>query len=237
MQTSKPGYSGKMAALIFGIVFVVYNAVLFIIAGFEDHGPSFWISYVFMLVAFIALGVSSFLLSRRSNQPRDWLFGYPILSKGFIFIVVEFVLSIIFMALDAIDCPWEVSFIVQFLALAIYLVYIITCFMAKGTIENIQENVKQKTSYMKMLQADVEMMAMRAADPAVKQAYAKLGEAIRYSDPMSNDALALIEGQMSAMAIQANNFITAGNNEAALQTCEQLNLLLIERNKKCMIFK
>ena len=56
MQTSKPGYSGKMAALIFGIVFVVYNAVLFIIAGFEDHGPSFWISYVFMLVAFIALG-------------------------------------------------------------------------------------------------------------------------------------------------------------------------------------
>jgi hypothetical protein len=109
--------------------------------------------------------------------------------------------------------------------------------MAKGTIEAVHENVKVKTSYMKMLQADVEMMAMRAADPTVKVAYTKLAESIRYSDPMSNEALVLVEGQMSAMAAQANNYILAGNNEAALQMCEQLTLMLIERNKKCMILK
>lgn len=236
MQTKSAKYSGGMAALIFGIIFVVYNAILFIIAGFE-HGASFWISYTFMIVAFASVAVSSFLLSRKSVQPRDWLFGYPILSKGFIYLIAQFVVSTIFMLLDEIDCPWEIPLIIDIIVLTVYLVYVIGAFMAKQTIEAVQENVKIKTSYMKMLQADVEMMAMRAADPTVKQAYAKLGEAIRYSDPMSNEALAVVEGQMSAMAAQANNFILTGNNEAALQMCEQLNLLLVERNKKCMILK
>lgn len=236
MQTQNAKYSGGLAALIFGIVFVVYNAILFIIAGFE-HGASFWISYVFMLIAFAAVAVSSFALSRKSIQPRDWLFGYPILSKGFIYLIAQFFVSTLFMLLDAIDCPWEIPLIVDVLVLTVYLVYVIGAFMAKGTIEAVHENVKVKTSYMKMLQADVEMMAMRAADPTVKVAYTKLAESIRYSDPMSNEALALVEGQMSAMAAQANNYILAGNNEAALQMCEQLTLLLIERNKKCMILK
>lgn len=237
MQGSKASYSGKMAVVIFGIIFVVYNVLLFIISGFEDHGPSFWISYVFMLVAFAVLGVSSFILSRRSNQPRDWLLGYPILRQGVIYLVVEFFLSMIFMLLDGIDCPWEITVVVQLIVLAVFMIFIVGNFMAKGTIEGVQENVKQKTSYMRMLQADLEIMAMKAVSPDVKQAYSKLAEQVRYSDPMSSDALSMVEGQMAQLAAQANNCIATNNNEGALQICSQLTLLLAERNKKCMALK
>ncbi len=128
----------KMIALILAIGFVTYNVVLFVICGFADHGASFWISYVFMLFAFAALTTTGYMLKRRTIQPKDWLLGYPVLKHSTIYIVVEFALSILFMALDSVHCPWWVAFASQMVALAIHAVFIISCFLAQETIIDVQ---------------------------------------------------------------------------------------------------
>lgn len=227
----------KMIALILAIGFVAYNVVLFVICGFADHEASFWISYVFMLLAFAALTITGYMLKIRTVQPKDWLLGYPVLKHSTIYIVVEFALSILFMALDSTHCPWWVALAAQMIVLAVHAVFLISCFLAQETIIDVQTKVKDATSFIKLLQVDVEMVAEKTTDTAVKEAFLKLAEQVRYSDPMSNDNLFELEKQITLQVSNADSCITRNDIDGALQCCNRATLLLDERNKKCKVLK
>lgn len=227
----------KMIALMLAIGFVTYNVVLFVACGFTGHGASFWISYVFMILAFAALTVTGYMLKSRDIQPKDWLLGYPVLKHSTIYIIVELVLSILFMALDSINSPWWLAFATQMIALAVHSVFIISCFLAQETIVDVQTKVKDATSFIKLLQVDVEMVAEKTTDPAVKDAFKKLAEQVRYSDPMSNENLFELEKQITLQVSNADSCITLNDIDGALQCCNRATLLLTERNKKCKVLK
>lgn len=226
-----------MAAIMLGICFITYNVVVFAICGFTGHGGSFWLSYVFMLISFATLTISAYLLKNRNVKPKDWLLGYPVLRHCAIYIVLELIASILFMGLDYAGCPWGVALVVQLLLLAVHLVFIISCFLAKETIEDIQANVKVKTSKIKLLQVDVEMIAESSNNVDIKEAFAKLAEQIRYSDPMSSDLLSDLEDQIAYVIEQAKTSASMDNVRDALPLCKKASLLLSERNKKCKILK
>lgn len=226
-----------MTAIMLGIGFITYNVVLFVICGFADHGGSFWVSYVFMLIAFATLTISGYLLKSRNMQPRDWLLGYPVLKHCTIYIILEFISSILFMGLDYKDCPWGIAFAVQMVLLAVYLVFIISCFLAKEMIEDVQTNVKVRTSKMKLLQVDVEMIAESTNNIDIKEAFVKLAEQVRYSDPMSNDALNDLDDQIAYVVGQAKTSASMNDVDGTLALCKKASLLINERNKKCKVFK
>ena len=234
MTNNKKNAKFAMLGLIAAIVFVTYNVVLFAICGFRDHGGSFWISYAFMMVAFVTVAVSGLLLKGRTVQPKDWLLGYPVLRHCALYLVLEFVASILFVGLDYVNCPWAIALAVQVILLAVHLVFIVSCFMAKEMIENVEEKVQQKTATIKLLRVDVEMIAERATDAEVKAAYAKLAEQIRYSDPMSCEALADLESRITSLVEQAK---TIADKDTQLRLCQSISLLVTERNKKCIVLK
>ncbi len=227
----------KMLTAMLAIGFVTYNVVLFVVCGFADHEASFWTSYAFMILAFAALTVTGYLLKSRDIQPKDWLLGYPVLRHSAIYIIVELVLSIVFMALDSTDCPWGVAFAAQLIALAVHLIFVISCFLAQETIVDVQTKVKDTTSFIKLLQADVEMAAEKASDSAVKNALCKLAEQVRYSDPMSNQTLFELEKQITLQVNNADSCVTNNDINGALEYCKKAETLLIERNKKCKALK
>ena len=234
MTNNKKSSKFGMMALMAAIVFVTYNAVLFAVCGFSGHGAAFWISYAFMMVAFVTLAVSGLALKSRTVQPKDWLLGYPVLKHCGIYLILEFIASVIFIALDYIDCPWAIAFAVQMVLLAVHLVFIISCFMAKEMVENVEVKVNQKTSYISLLRVDVEMIAERSTDTEVKTAFGKLAEQLRYSDPMSNEALADLESRISNLVEQAK-IVT--DKSDLLRICNNVSLLITERNKKCKVLK
>ncbi len=225
---------GKMFAGMLALAFVVYNLVLFVAAGF-DHYASFWISYVFMLLSFFALAGAGTILGSRGMLLRDWLFGYPIIKHTIVYIVCEFVVSTIFIIIDSDG--WKLAFILQFLLLAVYLVFAISCFLAKATIEEVSAKVAVKTQYIRLLTADVESIAAKCTDAAVKAELTKLAEETRYSDPMSNEALVEVEANLSAAVAECNNAVTAGDFENAKFFCTKAVNLLTERNNKCKALK
>lgn len=227
----------KMIILMLAIGFVTYNVVLFAICGFTNHGAAFWLSYVFMLIAFSTLSVSGYLLKNRGMQPKDWLLGYPVLRHCTIYIILELIASIIFMVLDYKNCPWAVAFSIQMILLAVHLVFIISCFLAKDIIEDVQYRVKEDTTFAKLLKIDAEMIAEKSDNPDVKNAFLKLSEQIRYSDPMRNPALEQIENQIAHLISDADVCVSMNDNEAALSNCRKAMLLLKERNKKCQALK
>lgn len=226
---------GKMFAGMLALAFVAYNVVLFIAAGFEFHGPAFWVSYAFMMVSFAALAAAGCILGSRGMLLRDWLFGYPLIKHTIVYIACEFIVSTIFIAIDSYG--WKLAFIIQFLLLAIYLVFAISCFLAKTTIEEVKEKVAVKTQFIRLLMVEVEGVENRCADAETKAEIAKLAEEIRYSDPMSDEALSDIEAELSGAVAELKSAVNAGDNDNAKFFCNKASMLLADRNNKCKALK
>lgn len=226
----------KMLGAMLAIVFIAYNVVLFLLCGFTDHESTFWISWLFTVIAFGALAVSGVLLGKRGRFLRDWLFGYPIVKHSTIYIICEFIVSTIFIIFES-SVKWEIAFAVQFIFLAVYLVFAISCFLAKQTIDEVHTKVEDKTRFIKLLRSDTEMLAVKCEDTAVKVKCQKLAEAVRYSDPMSSEALFELEKELTLTVSECDKAITEKNYEEAGRLCDKASILLIERNKKCKALK
>lgn len=218
------------------IIFAMYNIIVFAVFGFADHEPTFWISYVFMLIAFCVAALSAVQLGQSGMALRDWLFGYPIVRHCVIYVVVELILSMLFMGFEN-AMKWVFPFVMQTLLLGAYGILLISCFISKTAITEVHNKVEQKTRYISLLQVDAQMLCAKCNDDELKNKCQKLAEAIRYSDPVSNEALAALEAQLGNTIKACSDAITAGNIGLANELCDQAILQLQERNLKCKALK
>ena len=77
---------------------------------------------------------------------------------------------------------------------------------------------------------DVDVFIPQVGDPALKRALKKLSETIRYSDPMSNEAVADIEEQIMQTVNELRVNIENNKNEEAVQSCKDIEVLFLQRN-------
>jgi len=225
-----------LLALIGALMLVVYNVLVFAIAGVKDHTASFWVSYVMMMLGAALSALSAIIFSRSTTVMRDWFLGVPILRHTVIYVVLQLIVSILFMLLEK-KVEWVLPFVVQFVLMAVFAILVISCFFTKNLIHGIREEVKQKTTAMALLHADAQMLCEICADTEAKKQFSALAEAIYYSDPMSHDLLLPLEGEIQSRLTNAKMQLNAGDVEGALASCAQASLLLKERNLKCMALK
>ena len=76
-----------------------------------------------------------------------------------------------------------------------------------------------------------------AKSDAAKAECKKVYEAIRYSDPMSNDALASIEGQISIKFEALSAAVGADDIEKVSELANEVIILIGNRNGKCKLLK
>jgi len=228
--------NGKIA-LIGALIFVVYNLIVFVGFGIFDHNASFWISYGFMIFAMICASFCIVLLKNRKFESRDWLLGYTFYKHSALYVVLELVFSIMFMALSIFDITWKISFVVQIVLFVVYAVFITSCFIAKETIENVDKIHKTKTVFMKGVLVSVEMIIKRAVDSDVKVAFSKLCDEIRYSDYVSCEQLEDLDSKIQIYVDRAEKYVLCNDKAGALECCENLMLLVEERNQKNKLYK
>ena len=226
---------GSLLALIGLIVVAFYNVVVFVIAGFEGHTATFWISYGGMMLAFVIAGASAFIFTKSGTGARDWFLGAPIVRYTIIFLVAEFIVTTIF--LIAQNAPWVITFLLQLLFMAVYLILTISCIFAKNVINNVRKEVKEKTAFIGLLQADAQVLVELCTDMEAKKAFSAFAEAVRYSDPMSSPVLQSVELELQDCVRAAKKSLQAGDIEDALSLCSQSQVLLKERNAKCKVLK
>lgn len=227
---------GKMIAAILAIVFIAYNVTLFAVCGFTGHTTVFWMSWVFMLVAFAAMTASGVILGRRGLFLRDWLFGFPIIKHSTVYIMAELLVSCIFIILEDSIRPGP-AFGLQFLLLCIYGVCAVSCFLSKETIDDVRTRVSDKTRFIKLLSIDAEMLVEKCSDPETKEECRRLAESVRYSDPMSSEALFELEKELALTVSRCDRAIEEKDFAAAKEFCAKAVLQLTERNKKCKALK
>ena len=150
--------------------------------------------------------------------------GIPILFVGVVYLALQLVAFAVFMAEPTL--PVWAAVVVSSIILGISAICMIAGETGKDEIGRVEEKVNRKVFYIRELQADVELLAEQEQDAEIKQLLMRLAEKIRYSDPMSSEALADLEGKIKE---KVSELKTADNKPEIIA---QIVLLLSERNKK-----
>ena len=88
-----------------------------------------------------------------------------------------------------------------------------------------------------MATADAEVILASAKSAEIKAECKKVYEALRYSDPMSNEALSVTEGKITVKLGELKAAASADDAEKTKTAAEDLMLLIKERNTKCKALK
>lgn len=224
---------GTMGALIYFVIFVAYNLCVFMI--FKNFNAVFWISYVFMLAAFFIHIFCVFFIAKNMNV-RAVFFGIPLMSFSIYFVCAELFCSLVFMIFKN-SAPVKITILIQTLLLCAFIVVAIVSIMTRDVVQNIDSKIKENVNFIKGLNVDVEMLIQRSTDAGTTGALKKLSETIKYSDPMSNNVVAVQEQMIMQYMAELRTTFDSGDMTKVRELCGKIELLFIERNKKLMISK
>ena len=224
---------GIMGALLYFVVFVVYNLCVFMI--FKNFNAVFWISYVFMLTAFFIHIFCVFFIAKNMNV-RAVFFGIPLMSFSIYFVCAELFCSLVFMIFRN-AASVKITVLIQTLLLCAFIVVAIVSIMTRDVVQNVDSKIKENVNFIKGLNVDVEMLMQRSTDAETTGALKKLSETVKYSDPMSNSAVAVQEQMIMQYMTELRTTFDSGDMVKVRGLCGKIELLFIERNKKLMISK
>ncbi|MBO5417707.1 MAG: hypothetical protein J6A50_03765 [Clostridia bacterium] len=216
-----------MAYAVLAISFTLFNVIAFVIPTAKT--ATFWIAYAFTVVAFaLQIAIWKFAFNG-TNTLKSKFLGIPLIPVGITYWIIQIIAFVVFMALP-LTASW-IAVVVCALILGISAICLIGTEIGREEISRVEEKVEKKVFYIKSLQVDVEMLASAETDTDTKAALTKLAEKIRFSDPMSNEALAELEAEISAKVKE----LKTAENKAEIITV--LDSLIVERNKKAKLLK
>lgn len=221
--------------IIFAVIFIVYNVLAFVIP-FKKNAV-FAVAYIFALISVIAFAANYIFAFEKAKTLKSKFLSYPIFRIGLLYLISQLILSTLLMVLTSfINIYVWIAIVPCILILAIAIIKTFTLDMAREKIENIAIKEEINTSFIGSLQIDIKTLSNRASNENIKTKLLKLSEAVKYSDPVSNEVLAEIESNIKIAFDELKTNINAGSNDVE-PLVNELNNLLSERNDKCKIYK
>lgn len=212
---------------VLGVSFALVNMIAFATPTVKT--AAFWITYAFTAAAFAAqIPIWKTALGRNDELESKFL-GFPVVHIGIAHLIVQLMAFAVFLLAPSI--PAWVSVVTCAAIAGVSAVCMVSAEMGRGEIERVEAKAQEKVFLIRGLQASVELLAEQETDPATKEALAQLAEKIRFSDPMSHEQLAEVEGKI---ADKVEKLATARDKT---RTIEETSLLLDERNRECKILK
>ena len=188
-----------------------------------------------MLLALVGTVIAVvFILTLKVDTKEKMFLTVSQFRTAYIVTVLSVILSGIYLFVPAV--PDFVLYIVAVLVYGLAVISIIKAKVAVEVVTEIDKKVKVQTFFIKSLTVDAESLMARAQNDTAKSAAKKVYEALRYSDPMSNDGLSDIESEIKIKFKQFTNAITE-NSEDINTIAEELIILISDRNKKCKLLK
>ncbi len=225
--------SNLMIGLIYFVIFCGYNLFVFMV--FNDYNSIFFISYEFMILAYI-IHIGCAFYVKKNSTIKTVFFGVPLLSYSVYFVLAEFFCSTVFMIFKD-KASVKSTILIQALLLCLFVVIFIVSVLTRETVENVDNKIKESASNIKSLNVDVEMLIERCKDMDTTKMLKRLSETIKYSDPMSNSSVATQEQMINQNMIELRRAFDSENMESVKKIANELELLFIERNKKIMVSK
>ena len=207
----------KSYALIWAIMLAAFNAVVFlvrpVIPGYVvNYDVRFWIAWGFILAAFIGNLVCAYFAFKAQNL-KKLFYNLPLITVSYA----------------------GIAAVVCLIAAAVTAAAGVRADWAGKAADAVDEKAKAQTQLIKLLTVNAETLLAKAKTPDEKAAAKKVYEALRYSDPVSSEALSAIEAELTEKFKAFENAVNAG--QGAADAAQSLLETLSERNGKCKAMK
>lgn len=218
------------------IVFIVFQVIALCIpapAGMEKFTGSFWTGYLASVIALLGQLACTWYAFSESDTKEKAFLNTPIIIISFCCMILTLIVGAVCMFVPVFKVWAEV--VVLVVILGFYAIYIVSMISSAKVISSVEQGVKGKKFFIRSLTAEAEEL-LKKASPELKETVNKVYEAVRYSDPMSNDALSGVESQISQKFNEFSSAVTVGaDNTRAI--ADELVVLIGDRNKKCRLAK
>ncbi len=220
--------------LIAAIVLVLFCVLAFAIP--FVHGPVFWLSLLFTIIAIVAQVYVAKKAFENGEGARSKFYGFPIARVGFIYLMAQLIVGLGCMALGAFLPAW-VAVVIFGLILAAAAIGFITVDAMRDEVERQDTVLKKNVSAMRDLQSRSASIAAQCDDPALKTALNALAEKFRFSDPVSNDATVEAEAELSMLMGELQNACLESDMSSVSLLTAKIEAKLNERNRLCKLNK
>ena len=226
-----------MYSIIWGICLALFNVVVFLIpegfAGINRFDGAFWIAYVFVTVAFIGQYICA-VIALRGDATRLF-YNIPLIAVSYVGLAAMLIVGTTFMKIPLL--PDWLAGIVCFAVLAVNVIAVIKATTVAQIVTHIDQTVKTKMFFIKSLIIDAEAVLAGTSTPETKAIVERVLSEIRYSDPMSQEALADTESQISIKFAEFSNAVAENNVLLMEKNANELIILIKNRNSKCKLLK
>ena len=215
----------------------LFNVIAFVSVGWigqEKYTSSFWIGYVLITVMFIGQLVCTYIALKEESAEKLF-YNVSLIRTSYVGLIVSFIVGGLCMIISPL--PYLVGAILCAIILTINIIAVIKATAAIDEVKRIDEKVKTKTFFIKSLTIDADTLMASAKSEAVKAECRKVYEAIRYSDPMSHDALTSVESQITVKFAKLSELVQADDIDAVKEAASEVVVLVGDRNKKCKLLK
>lgn len=228
----------KLYSILWAFSLAIFNVIVFIvpneIAGFNKFGGAFWAGYVFITLAFVGQLATAFFALKEENLTKLF-YNLSMLSVSRVGLILTLVIGTLCMIIP--NLPNWVGIIICFAILGFTAIAVFKANFAADLVAEKDKEIKAQTLFIKSLTADAQSLIAQAKSPEVKAECKKVYEAVRYSDPMSNDALASIEGDITINFSKFTEAVISENSDTVATLADKIIILLGDRNKKCRLLK
>ena len=225
-------------SIIWAICLAIFNVASFVTpnesCGVSKFNGSFWVGYIFITVAFIGQLISAIIALNEKNVNKLF-YKLSLISVSYGGLIATLIVGGIFMAIKPL--PYWLGIIICAVILGFTAIAVIKADVASELVGGIDEKIKEKTLFIKALTIDAHTLVKCAANDDLKKEAMTVYEAIRYSDPMSCDALDSIENKIKNDFIEFSEAIHTGDVDLATETAKGLLELINSRNQQCKLLK
>ena len=222
---------------VWAVLLALFNVIAFVSVGWSGQDKftaSFWIGYIFIMITFIGQIICSFFAFKADTDDKMF-YNVSLIKTSFSGLIASFVIGGLCMLISPL--PYWVGVIVCAIILAANVLSVVKATTAIDEIEHIDTTLKTQTFFIKSLTVDADTIMASAKSEVTKAECKKVYEAIRYSDPMSNNALASVECQITVKFAEFSEAVKADNAEKVTVLAKELIILVGDRNKKCRLVK
>ena len=224
-------------AILWAVLLVLFNVIAFVSVGWagqEKYTASFWIGYGFISLSFVGNLICAYKVFQ-ADSLQKLFYGLSLLRVGYISMVLSFVFGGLCMLISPL--PYWVGAILCAIVLAVQILSVAKAHAAVELVTQTDAKIKTQTFFIKSLTVDADTLMASAKSEAVKAECRKVYEAVRYSDPMSNEALASIESQITVKFAELSEAVKADDLEKMVAFANDVLILVGDRNKKCKLLK
>ncbi len=199
-----------------------------------QHDARFWIIFGSIIVAFIGNLICAAIAFDAENLQKLF-YRVPLITISYMAVIILMIAGSVMVLIP--NCPAGIAVIVCVVILAFSAIALVKTAWAGDVVQRIDEKIKIQTSFMNNLRVQAKTILARAESEPVKAECQKVCDAVRYSDPVSNDALSVIEAKITVKMDELSAAVQADDEQKVKAAAEEVILLIGDRNKICKASK